>query len=84
MTEVDAPLSELLGDDLIVRIVADTEDPETDVTCGVVRGQPDRDGNLYVGLAAANDSDIWGVAWLRADPDDMTTVTIFLIPVAPA
>ncbi|HEV2527788.1 MAG TPA: hypothetical protein VGT61_04955 [Thermomicrobiales bacterium] len=83
VTRVEASLTDLLGDDLIVRIVADAEEPETDVACGVVRGEPDEDGNLYVGLAATNDSDVWGVVWLRADGDDdgATTVTIFLIPV---
>ncbi len=82
VTEIEVPLDDLLGDDLIVRIAVSADDPETDVACGVVSGRADGDGNIYAGLAATNDSGTWGIAWLRSE-DEVTTVTLFLIPVDP-
>ena len=84
VTAIDRPLDELLGAGLVVRVVASVDDPDTDIACGAIAGQPDADGNVYLALAERGGSSVSGVVWLQRNGAEATTVTLFLIPVSPS
>ena len=83
VTAVDQSLPDLLRGELIVRVVASEDEPGTTIACGSIGGEPDDDGNLYLALTGQSDSGVTGVVWLQQSGES-TTVTVFLIPVAPA
>ena len=58
-------------------VVANPMNDATPLACGVVGGETDRDGNLFVGIEPMNDSGVWGVAWLN-EQDGKSTVTVML------
>ena len=82
VTEIDRTLDDLLGETVIVRVVESEQAPESTIACGAVGGEPDADGNLYLALTGAEDSNVAGVVWLQED-GDATTVTLFLVPALP-
>lgn len=75
---VDIPFDDLLS--APHSIVVETVDLESEsrmpITCGNVGGVP-TDSELLFGLRAIA-ADTTGVAWLRGNADDTTTVTLFL------
>lgn len=83
VTELDMTLDDLLDSGLIVRVAESEAEPDRDIACGAIGGQPDDDGNVYLALAQRDDSGITGIVWLQSD-DDATTVTFFLVPIGPA
>jgi hypothetical protein len=82
VTELDMTLDALLDSELVVRVAESEAEPDRDIACGAIGGQPDDDGNVYLVLAQRDDSRVTGVVWLQAN-DDGTTVTLFLIPIEP-
>ncbi len=50
------------------------------LVCGAVGGTLSSGGNdVFIGLAEANESGYAGTAWLHANANDTTTVTVFLV-----
>jgi hypothetical protein len=80
VTVVPLRLDQLTAVEHVVRMVGAEDRPDDTVACGRIAGRPDAAGNLYVGLAAADGSGVWGVAWLQADGGS-TTVTVFLFSI---
>ncbi len=82
VTDVNRSLEDLLQGELIARVVESEDDPGTTIACGSIGGEPDDEGNLYLALSEQASSGVTGVVWLQRD-GGRTTVTVFLIPVAP-
>jgi hypothetical protein len=80
VTTVDAPLDGLVSDGYVID--ADTagtgSETETRIVCGAIGGFLAGD-DLVFGLQEANASRYHGAAWLHANGDDTTTVTLFLV-----
>jgi hypothetical protein len=47
------------------------------VFCGLVEGEPNQDGDLFVAIPAYGDGRTFGFAWLHANPNGTTTVVLF-------
>lgn len=82
VTDIDLPLTEILQSGLVVRVVASADEPDSAIACGAVDGQPDDDGNVYLALTERDGSGVTGVVWFQQGDDDVTTVTLFLVPAA--
>ena len=71
-----ARLDAMLAEPHVIN-VATLEAPTESEACGVIAGEPDERGNLFIGLRERNGSGIAGSAWLMANSAS-TTVTLFL------
>jgi|GEM_PF-1001476 len=80
-TEVALPLDAIISGGHALN-VHDSADIATYIACGNIAGEPDEDGNLFIGLDELNGSGFRGIAWFLAQ-GDKTTVTVMLThPVA--
>lgn len=75
-TDVEPLLDAMLAEPHVIN-VATLEAPTESVACGVIAGEPDERGNLFIGLRERDGSGIAGSAWLMANSAS-TTVTLFL------
>lgn len=79
VTNIDLTLDELLAAPHAFN-AHDPSDPSVFIACGNITGTPDEQGNLFVGVAEDNDSNLSGVVWLLDDGTGAgTVVTVFLV-----
>ncbi len=79
VTNIELTLDELLAAPHAFN-AHDPSDPSVYIACGNVTGTPDEQGNLFVGVAEDNDSNLSGVVWLLDDGTGAgTVVTVFLV-----
>jgi hypothetical protein len=78
-TNVPLPLADILGAEHAINVHLSPEQPEVYVACGAIGGEPDENGDLFIGLREQNGSGISGIAWLHDNGDGAsTTVTVML------
>lgn len=77
-TVVDAPLSTILGAEHAINVHESAEHIENYIACGDITGEP-ADGELEITLEERNDSGLEGVAYLKDNGDDTTTVEVMLM-----
>lgn len=75
-SEVAVPLDEVLSGGYAV-FVTDGQDL---IACGDIGGPVDQAGTLSIGLAPVEDSGAAGVAYIAAQGDAQTGISIFLVP----
>jgi hypothetical protein len=79
VTNIELTLDELLAAPHAFN-AHDPSDPSVFIACGNITGAPDEQGNLFVGVAEDNDSNLSGVVWLLDDGTGAgTVVTVFLV-----
>lgn len=80
VTTLDAALDDLVADSHVIDVhtAADEVEAATRTVCGVIGGFLSG-GDLVFGLQEVNGSRYGGTAWLHANADDSTTVTLFLV-----
>ena len=74
---VDLALSDILAAEHAINYQESADDMGTYIACGAIGGQPDAQGNLFIGLQELNDSGVTGIAWLQ-ESGAQTVVTVFL------
>lgn len=79
VTNIELTLDELLAAPHAFN-AHDPSDPSVYIACGNITGAPDEQGNLFVGVAEDNESNLSGVVWLLDDGTGAgTVVTVFLV-----
>lgn len=76
-TTLDLSLSDLLTGEQALDVHVDGEEARAVLACGKIGGTPS-ESDLYIGLQEQNSSAHAGIAWLRDNGDETTTVTILL------
>ena len=78
-TNVPLALADILAAEHAINVHLSPEQPEVYVACGAIGGEPDANGDLFIGLREQNGSEISGIAWLHDNGDGAsTTVTIMI------
>jgi hypothetical protein len=78
-TNVPLALADILAAEHAINVHLSPERPEVYVACGAIGGEPDANGDLFIGLREQNGSGISGIAWLHDNGDGAsTTVTIMI------
>lgn len=78
-TNVPLALADILAADHAINVHLSPENPEVYVACGAIGGEPDANGDLFIGLREQNGSGISGIAWLHDNGDGAsTTVTVMI------
>lgn len=77
-TAVPAGLSDLLAADHAINVHLSYEEVSTYIACGTIGGQPNENGDLFIGLKEQNSSGYSGIAWFHDNGDGTTIVTVFL------
>jgi len=78
-TNVPLPLADILAAEHAINVHLSPEQPDVYVACGAIGGEPDANGDLFIGLRELNGSGISGIAWLHDNGDGAsTTVTVML------
>jgi hypothetical protein len=78
VTAVETGLSDLLAADHAVNVHLSYEEVNTYIACGTIGGQPNANGDLFIGLKEQNSSGYSGIAWFHDNGDGTTIVTVFL------
>ena len=81
---VDAPLQEIIDGGHAINVHLSAEEIGTYIACGNIGGivhenEPIEGMEVFIGLAALNDSGHVGIAWLGDDGEGGTNVTVSLI-----
>ena len=78
-TNVPLALVDILAAEHAINVHLSPENPEVYVACGAIGGEPDANGDLFIGLREQSGSGISGIAWLHDNGDGAsTTVTIMI------
>ncbi len=78
-TNVPLSLADILAAEHAIIVHLSPEQADVYVTCGAIGGEPDANGDLFIGLREQNGSGIAGIAWLHDNGDGAsTTVTIMI------
>jgi hypothetical protein len=78
-TNVPLALADILAAEHAINVHLSPENPEVYVACGAIGGEPDANGDLFIGLREQNGSGISGIAWLHDNGDGAsTTVTVMV------
>ena len=77
-TAIETGLSDLLAADHAVNVHLSYEEVNTYIACGTIGGQPNENGDLFIGLQEQNSSGYSGIAWFHDNGDGSTIVTVFL------
>ncbi len=75
-TTLDIGLSDILASEHAINVHESAENIQNYIACGAIGGQMGDD--IFVGLMERNNSGFSGIAWLHANEDNTTTVTVFL------
>jgi len=74
---IDLALSDILAAEHAINYHESAENIGNYIACGAIGGQPDAQGNLFIGLQELNGSGVSGIAWLQ-ESGAQTVVTVFL------
>ncbi len=75
-TTLDIGLSDILASEHAINVHESAENIQNYIACGAIGGMMADD--IFVGLSEVNNSGFSGIAWLHANEDNTTTVTVFL------
>jgi hypothetical protein len=78
-TNVPLALADILAAEHAINVHLSPEQADVYVACGAIGGEPDANGDLFIGLREQNGSGISGIAWLHDNGDGAsTTVTVMI------
>src|SRR5215211_1476247 len=72
-TNVPLPLADILAAEHAINVHLSPEQPDVYVACGAIGGEPDANGDLFIGLRELNGSGFSVIAWLHDNGDDAFT-----------
>ncbi|MDP9354797.1 MAG: hypothetical protein M3R02_05860 [Chloroflexota bacterium] len=75
-TTLDIALTDILAAEHAINVHESAENIQNYIACGAIGGMAGDD--VFVGLSEVNNSGFSGIAWLHANEDNTTTVTVFL------
>ncbi len=75
-TTLDIALTDILAAEHAINIHESAQNIQNYIACGAIVGMMGDD--VFVGLSEVNNSGFSGIAWLHANEDNTTTVTVFL------
>jgi hypothetical protein len=84
VTSVDLALEDILAGEHSINVHQSAEEMDLYIACGDIGGSLFGGTALAIGLAEQNDSGHSGVAWLLANEDGTTTVSVYLVAQPPA